>query len=369
MVGVQLLIAPSALDGLDAWIAASAAVADRSPPRASVVWDGSVRADGVVVVRVQGPLSKSLDYWQTFFGEEGTTYGAVAAALEAAELDRRVASVDLVIDSPGGSVDGLFECVQRMNALEKPRRAVVSDMAASAAYAIAAQCDSIVATNRGARVGSIGVATSVWVSSSAVDIASTDAPAKRPDARTEEGRAVIRAELDAIHRELVSVIADGRGVDAATVNASYGRGAVLVASDAQAAGMIDAILPAPARPVTPTSMQSLDDLKAQHPSLYTAALALGAQHERERCVAHVVLGRASGAFEPAFAAIEGGELVTETIKAQHVAASIARQTAASRVGDNPPAVGHNATGGTAASAGDDLVASVYGEIARKEQRK
>lgn len=333
---MDLLLDASHLEDLRAWMALGQRPA--APVRAAV-WDpGKDVVGGVARVKVRGPLSRQLDIWQAFFGDSGTTYGAIGDALELAERDPRVASIDLELDSPGGTVDGLFELIARMNGIQKPMRAVVSDMATSAAYAIACQCDRIVALNPVARFGSVGVVASFWTNDRQVDVTSTDAPDKRPDVRTEQGKAVVRRELDAIHAEFVEAIASGRGVSAATVNAIYGRGAVLLARDALAAGMIDDLIELKSSEQGTHTMKNLEDLRAQHPDLYAAAVADGVKQERDRCTAHVVLARGSGEWDAAASAIEAGEGITETVKAKHFAAQSNARLAAARAADKPPVV-------------------------------
>jgi ClpP class serine protease len=89
--------------------------------------------------------------------------------------------------------------------------------------------------------GSIGIAASFLVDESIVEIASTEAPKKRPDVSTAEGKAIVREELDAIHEVFVEAIARGRSTTTTNVNRNFGRGAIVLARDAKRAGMIDSI--------------------------------------------------------------------------------------------------------------------------------
>src|SRR5690606_15492815 len=88
-----------------------------------------------------------------------------------------------------------------------------------------------------------------------VDIASSDAPAKRPNLATDEGKAVVQRYLDQIAGEFMGAIARGRGIALETVRKSYGRGASMLAGPAKAAGLIDSI--AGRAPLTRASSQAI----------------------------------------------------------------------------------------------------------------
>ncbi|MCK5235959.1 MAG: S49 family peptidase, partial [Deltaproteobacteria bacterium] len=137
-------------------------------------------------IAIRGVLTASPNIFAMFLGGGNTTYPDIIASIAAAEQDDAVSEIILSIDSPGGDISGLFDTLAAIRATTKPVKAVVLNTAASAAYAIAAQADEIVASNRATRVGSIGIAVSVHVSENRVDIASTNAPKKRPDVTTAE---------------------------------------------------------------------------------------------------------------------------------------------------------------------------------------
>jgi signal peptide peptidase SppA len=87
-----------------------------------------------------------------------TSYGEIAAMLDAALADPQVSGILLDIDSPGGEASGSFELARRVReaAAIKPVWAVANDAAYSAAYAIAASAQRLFVTETGG-VGSIGV--------------------------------------------------------------------------------------------------------------------------------------------------------------------------------------------------------------------
>jgi ClpP class serine protease len=143
-------------------------------------------------------------------------------------------------------VAGLFATLEAIASTKKPLVARATS-AQSAAYAIAAAADKIEAVGRAAMFGSVGVAADVIVYADEISITNSDAPDKRPDLTTAQGRAVIVRELDAIAELFYGAIATGRskatksGFSTARVKADFGRGATLLADAALAAGMIDTI--------------------------------------------------------------------------------------------------------------------------------
>jgi ClpP class serine protease len=209
-------------------------------------------ADSVAQINIEGVLTEAPNWFASLFGGN-TAYRDVRAALATADADPNVREIVLNVSSPGGSVQGLFETLAALQGTRKPIRSRAS-LAASAAFAIVAVAGPIEAITPASAFGSIGVATSIFVDAGVVDIASTEAPNKRPDVTTPAGVAAVRAELDAIHELFAGAIAKGRGTTSSAVNSSYGKGGVLLAKQAMAAGMIDSIASQPrARRSTSTS--------------------------------------------------------------------------------------------------------------------
>lgn len=206
--------------------------------------------NGVATIRVAGVLTPTPDADAEWFGEANTTYPDLQAALGAALSDKKVSEIVWSIDSPGGSVDGYFALLDDIADARasgaKPMR-VLAENAHSAAYGIAAAAGPITATGRLSSFGSVGVATSAFVLGKmigeTVHLTSSDAPEKRPDVATPEGRAVVTRYLDQLAGEFMSAIATGRGVKVEDVASGYGRGSSMLAGAAKAAGLIDAVAP------------------------------------------------------------------------------------------------------------------------------
>ena len=119
------------------------------PPMASA-------PEGIAVIPIHGSLVKRSLGMEAASGL--TSYGEIAAMLDAALADSQVSGILLDIDSPGGEASGSFELARRVRevASQKPVWAVANDAAYSAAYAIAASAQRLFVTETGG-VGSIGV--------------------------------------------------------------------------------------------------------------------------------------------------------------------------------------------------------------------
>jgi signal peptide peptidase SppA len=207
---------------------------------------------GVGIIPVVGPLG--LDFWVSHLG--GTNTDALCSALREARDDREIKSILLVFDSPGGVVDLIPETAELIRSIDavKPVVAFIRPMAASAAYWLASQCRQIISTPSG-QAGSIGsyilhVDQSRLLDGAGITptyVFSSVSPFKVEgnsfEALSEEAQRHIQGEVDSIGHQFVAAVARGRRVSDATVRAKYGRGRMLYAQDALAAGMIDRIEP------------------------------------------------------------------------------------------------------------------------------
>jgi ATP-dependent protease ClpP protease subunit len=283
------------------------------------------------------------------FGGGNTTYGEIVSAIAEAEANTSVSDITLAISSPGGEFEGLFDALEAIEATKKPIKALGINLVASAAYAIASKAGSIVATNKATRVGSIGVAASFEVNENEVTVTSTNAPKKRPDVTTEEGKAVVREELDAMEDIFTEAIAEGRGLSQDKVIADFGQGATVLANEALKRGMIDSIA-RPSLAVVPNTNSTTaqnkggnqpeatkmdrNQLKADHPDVYQAAVQDGVDKERDRVGAHLMMGESSGDTKTAFASIRDGSEMTATIQATYLSAGMNRSDINARTSDD-----------------------------------
>lgn len=370
-------------------------------------------AGNTAQIAIEGILTEKLDFFAFLFGGGNTTYASIRDAVAAAEADPNVRQVVYMVASPGGTVEGLFETLAVIDAAKKPAT-VVASQATSAAYAIAAVAGKIKANTPAAQFGSIGVAASVLNLEEVVDITNTESPDKRPDVSTDEGKKVVQRQLDGIFEVFTDAIAQGRGVDVKDVVENYGRGAVLVAKEAKRIGMIDAVPgrvvsgmraeretePVAEAPVpdsvsvateqpqipsaTSTENKSTasasnggaakrnvsarkntmteEELRAQHPELYTAVLNKGeasghakgveegkklgleegrkegATEERERVEAHLEMGKSCGAMDMALEHIaSGASVMNQKVYSGYMSAAVNKRDSDNRQADSDAA--------------------------------
>lgn len=115
----------------------------------------------VARIPVDGTLVHKLGGVSPWSGMVG--YDCLDRVIEDAQGNKEVGAILLDIDSPGGEVAGCFEFARKLRRMGaraggKPIVAFANEMACSAAYAIAANCDAVMTTETG-QVGSIGVWT------------------------------------------------------------------------------------------------------------------------------------------------------------------------------------------------------------------
>jgi ClpP class serine protease len=137
-----------------------------------------------------------------------TDYGTIRAQVKRALADPSVKTVDLLVDSPGGSVLGLPETadvIHRANKI-KPVRAFVTGIAASAAYWLASQASKV---------------------------------ERAPFTPLSDGaKAHMQEGVNAWYGDFLSAIRRGRGVRA-HAGSTFGGGRMLRAPDALVSGMVD----------------------------------------------------------------------------------------------------------------------------------
>jgi ClpP class serine protease len=177
----------------------------------------------------------------------GTSLDTFMHDIRVAQASADVERIVVLVDSPGGVVSSLGEAADGLRGSVKPVTAFVSGTGASAAYWLASQAGEIV-LDRSASVGSIGVVATTSRQEGpgsdgrrSYEVVSSGAPMKRPDLGTEEGRAAVQAEVDAIEAVFVADVARGRRVSEERVRADFGRGGMVPAARAVAAGMADRI--------------------------------------------------------------------------------------------------------------------------------
>jgi protease-4 len=199
------------------------------------------------------PVFDVITLQDQFCGPKGTY--TKSRFLEEAGQNPDVEGVILFIDSPGGEAHAMFQFTNAINEFKanykKPIVAYVGSMAASAAYGIAASCDSIVVSDTHAVLGSIGTYITVLdkiKSLEADGIFIQEIYAADSTNKNAEWRAAIAGDekpmlkmLKAYNDRFVSIVKDGKPDIKETDNIKPFTGSTIFGSDAISIGMADAI--------------------------------------------------------------------------------------------------------------------------------
>lgn len=205
--------------------------------------------NGVGVIRLDGVLARRANLFMRISG--GTSTELALSQFRTAMDDRDAASILLVIDSPGGTVDGTQELAETIFAHrgKKPISAVALGTMASAAYWIGAAADQLYLASDTTMVGSIGVvSTHVDVSQAErnVGIKTTEIAAgkyKRIASQyaplTQEGYQSIQDLVDQVYTAFVNDVAAFRGRSVDAVLSEMADGKIFLGSKALQVGLAD----------------------------------------------------------------------------------------------------------------------------------
>lgn len=207
-------------------------------------------AANIAVIPIVGVIEHRMEALGNISG--GMSPDTIAKSFRAALNDSSVSSIVLDIDSPGGTVYGLMELGDEIRAArgKKPVVAVANSVAASAAYWLGAQAEEFVVTPSG-QVGSIGVVSmhqniAALLEKEGVEITLIHSSKFKTEgnpfqALGEEAYASIKADVDAYDGHFHRAVAKGRGVPIDKVRSDFGMGRMVMANDALARGMVDAV--------------------------------------------------------------------------------------------------------------------------------
>lgn len=200
----------------------------------------------VAVIPVLGPLMKA-----DFCGDFGTAN--LANFFRLAESTPSVKSIVLLIDSPGGTVDGTSNFASTIKQSKKPTLSVVDGIAASAAYWIGSSANEMVATSRTDVVGSIGTMVS-WTDYSKMregsgiqkrEYYATDSKDKNRafrEANAGDGTMLIEEMLDPINNEFTGAVKSNRSGKLNLNSENVLTGKTYIAGKAKQVGLIDNIM-------------------------------------------------------------------------------------------------------------------------------
>jgi len=187
--------------------------------------------NGVGALPIMGPILPRAAMMNPS-GAGAVALDHLAADWRVLQAEKSVRKIMLVVDSPGGVTTDVAAFARLVAQSSKPVVAHVTGMGCSAAYWVISGASEI-SIDPTAMVGSIGVMMGGSVQEGPdqagrreVAVVSKNAPNKRPDLTTEEGRAAVRETVDAIEDVFIAAVARGRGVTEAAVRSDFGQGGV-----------------------------------------------------------------------------------------------------------------------------------------------
>lgn len=207
--------------------------------------------DGVALVPIDGVMAKKMNLFSRISG--GASTEMIARDFQEAMADDDVHSIILVIDSPGGTVDGtadLGELIYNARG-DKPIIAFADGLMASAAYWVGSAANQIYASNDTAIIGSIGVVSthvdySEQLKERGVKVTEIYAGKfKRITSEykplSKEGRETMQDHVDYLYSVFVGTVAKHRGVDVQTVLDDMADGQLFIGQQAVDAGLVDGV--------------------------------------------------------------------------------------------------------------------------------
>lgn len=212
--------------------------------------DGQKIAGGVAVIPIYGVITQRATLFSEVSGMASCQQ--ISAAIAEALAEPSVDTIVLDIDSPGGSVSGIQELADEIQAAsaKKPIVAIANSLAASAAYWLGSQASEFYCTPSG-MTGSIGVYSlhedwSKAMEAEGIKVTLVSAGKFKTEGNpygpiNPEARAHMQSTIDGYYGAFTRQVARGRGVPVSDVRNGMGQGRCLLAADAKSANMIDGI--------------------------------------------------------------------------------------------------------------------------------
>jgi signal peptide peptidase SppA len=210
---------------------------------------GAARAQGVAVIPIYGVIAPKANLFSEMSG--ATTVEGLTRSFREAQADPDIGAIIFDVDSPGGSVEGITELANEIQAARggKPIVAVANHTMASAAYWIASAADEIVASPS-AMLGSIGIiamhldvsAQDEMVGEKYTFITAGDGKAdgNEHEPLTDETRADIQSDIDDFYDLFTGDVAQARGVPVAKITGEW-KADMFTAKRAVVAGLADRV--------------------------------------------------------------------------------------------------------------------------------
>ena len=301
----------------------------------------------VAIVSAIGPMMK----YDTFCGPIGMN--TISNRLLEAEENPNIAGIVLLIDSPGGTVDGTTALGNRIASLSKPVVAYVDGMAASAGLWIAISADEVIASTDVDILGSVGVASNFANTRPVLEkmgVEFHDLVADQSFDKNRNVNSVLKGDYEAYKLEVLNPLAEkfqqhvrdnrpGATEKHLTGKTYFAKDVMGVFVDqigtlemavSRARELSGKKVPLKSNNSTPSKKatnqlnvisMNKEQLKAEHPALYAEILKEGVEQERDRVGAFMAFQESSP--EAVKAAIENGDAFSHK-KAAELSAAMAK---------------------------------------------
>lgn len=206
---------------------------------------------GVALIPVDGVIAKRMNLFTQISG--GASTELIARDVREAAADPNVSAIVLLVDSPGGSVDGTQALAQvvREAADQKPVVTWADGMMASAAYWIGAAADRAYISGDTTFVGSIGVVSQhvdmskyqekAGIKTTEIYAGKYKRIASEYQPLTKDGKAYMQDMVDHLYSVFVSDVAKFRGATEEKVIADMADGRIFIGANAVKAGLVDGV--------------------------------------------------------------------------------------------------------------------------------
>jgi signal peptide peptidase SppA len=208
--------------------------------------------DGVGIVQVEGVMAKRANMFTQISG--GVSTAMAARDVRDAGAQQGVHSVIIVMDSPGGTADGLellSSAIRDVRASGKPVIALADGCMCSGAYWTGSAAEAVYMADSITQVGSIGVVIThrdISAMQAQQGIKLTDITAgkfKRIASQnaplSEDGRAYMQASVDYLYSVFVGEVARNRNTSVEDVLERMADGRVFIGQQAIDAGLVDGV--------------------------------------------------------------------------------------------------------------------------------
>lgn len=203
----------------------------------------AVPTGNVQVIRIIGAITATSDIFSSTVSSS-----EVITAIESAEANPNIKAIILEINSPGGTVVGSAEIVEKLKQVEKPTVAWIREVGTSGAYWVATATDAIVAHNL-SLTGSVGVTGSYleftgfmedyrigYVNLSKPENKEIGSPFRQ---MTEEEMEILDNILEETYNYFLEDVSNNRNIDIEILRENTKKGAIILGKDAYELDLVD----------------------------------------------------------------------------------------------------------------------------------